>query len=353
MRVASPASPRRVSVVVPVYNGAATIRGCLEALRRQTQPPVEVLIVDNNSTDETVACIERFIDEQAVAGVKLLQEPFRGAAAARNRGVEAAAGDLVCMTDADCEPAPDWIERLAAAFGEDPTIGAVAGNIAGKTPRNVLQLFLCLFTLRGAARGAVFRSITPRAGGFPTANFAVRRALFLELGGFDRRIPIYGEDYDLCGRIYRAGYAIRYTEEALVLHVHRGTLRGMLRQSFGFGKAHALGLRRYYEPRLALVLPGKFCEWRWGRLSAWIDLASAEKKLAALLLLAWWQPLALLLAAAYLAYVERDIRRRMRQIGLRGGRAAGLQCTGLLLLKSAALTLGRWYGSVRYRSVCL
>ncbi|MFQ5790432.1 MAG: hypothetical protein ACE5JI_08160, partial [Acidobacteriota bacterium] len=118
-------------------------------------------------------------------------------------------------------------------------------------------------------------------------------------------------------------------------------------------RAHALGLRSYYQPRLTLEIPGRSFAWKVGKLAAWIDLASADKKLVALLLAAWWYKVLLLLVGAYLVYLERRIRQRMRRLALQGGFLTSLQCVALLVLKSAAMTAGRWYGSFRHRVVCL
>ena len=99
----------RASVIVPVYNGAATLGGCLRALAQQTLPRAwyEVIVVDDGSADESAAIAAR-------EGVCVLRQEHAGAAAARNRGACAARADILLFTDADCEPQQDWIEAMLA-----------------------------------------------------------------------------------------------------------------------------------------------------------------------------------------------------------------------------------------------
>src|SRR5688572_5665963 len=95
-----------VSVIIAVWNSPCQIRQCLAALERQTLPrdQFEILVVDNGSTDDTAAVAH------AVPGVTVIEEARPGSYAARNRGLVAARGEYVAFTDADCLPAPDWLE---------------------------------------------------------------------------------------------------------------------------------------------------------------------------------------------------------------------------------------------------
>ena len=108
------------TVVVPVWRDAAGLPACLDALARQTWPADrrEVIVVDNGGG---VAVAER-------PGVRVLREEEPGSYAARNRGIREARGAVIAFTDADCVPAPDWLERGAAPLS-DPAVGMVAGRI--------------------------------------------------------------------------------------------------------------------------------------------------------------------------------------------------------------------------------
>lgn len=341
---------RRLSVVVPVLNAGRTLPQCLGALARLDPAPAEIILVDNGSTDESLHLARAFA--RGHAGVRVLTEAQRGAAAARNAGIRAATGDAVAFTDADCAPAPNWLQHLREPFA-DPSVGGVAGRVLPAPARGTLELFSALYTLQLPDRPARHVRWTPRTGGFPTANLAVRRDLLAELGGFDASLVIYGEDYDLCARLYARGAAVAYTPEARVSHHHRTTLGAMLRQAFGFGRSHAFLLRRHARHGLWLELPRRTIEWPACPRPAWMDLASADKKLLAMLALALVVPPAAVLPPLYLAWLAVAASRRARQVGARVGVGGALGLGGLLVLKSLAMTAGRWRGSLKYGAVCL
>ena len=108
-----------ISVVIPAYNAERTIGKVLEALRSQQPPPAEIIVVDDGSVDGTGAVARRL-------GAHVVRTEGRGyAGAARNRGWDAATGDIVVFVDADSVPAPDWGAGLARALAQFP--GAIVG----------------------------------------------------------------------------------------------------------------------------------------------------------------------------------------------------------------------------------
>src|SRR4051812_24734378 len=116
------AAPPAVSVVIPARNAEATIRATLDALAaQQADAPFEVIVVDDGSTDGTVAATR-----QAPLDVRVVASRGRGAGAARNAGVAAARAEVIAFTDADCAPDPGWLrEGLTALEGRDLVQGAV------------------------------------------------------------------------------------------------------------------------------------------------------------------------------------------------------------------------------------
>jgi GT2 family glycosyltransferase len=341
-----------VSVVVPVRNGARTLPGTLPALAALEPPPDEIVLVDNASSDDTLERLEAFAAASTRAKVLVVGEARRGASVARNTGARAATGDVLAFTDADCCPRPDWLVELLAPLA-DPTIGAVAGGLASTPPRSAVEAFSSLFTLQSPGPRTRHARWTPWAGGFPTANLAVRRDLFARLGGFDESVAIYGEDYDLCARLYAAGAAIEYVPAAVVEHQHRVALRPMLRQAFGFGRSHAWLMRRHVRRGLWLDLPRRALVREDFPLPVWIDAGSPDKKAAVLVALGIaWAPF-LLLLPLYGVWLWRDVTRRVQARGLSLSGAERWELVGCLLAKAAALTGGRWWGSLRYRRACL
>jgi glycosyltransferase involved in cell wall biosynthesis len=112
----------RVSIVIPVYNEATHLAACLRAISLQTVAPFEVIVVDNNSTDETVAVAERF------TGVRLIKQPRQGVVYARNIGFDAARGEIIGRIDADTIIDPDWVDNIGLIMN-DKSVDAVSGSV--------------------------------------------------------------------------------------------------------------------------------------------------------------------------------------------------------------------------------
>ncbi len=120
----------RVSVVVPLYNKRATIARALESIRRQTFADFEAIVVDDGSTDDGAALAARIGD----ARFRLIHQANAGPGAARNRGIEAAAGEHIAFLDADDEWLPTFLERAVAALERRPQLAAVvSGYVKGPT----------------------------------------------------------------------------------------------------------------------------------------------------------------------------------------------------------------------------
>jgi len=129
----------RVSVVIPVYNEEDDLAACLEALALQSVAPYEVIVVDNNSTDNTVAVALRF------PFVRVLHEPKQGVVHARTTGFDAARGDIIARIDGDTLVPTNWTVSIQKIF-QDDSIDAVSGvalyyNVALAGVFNAIDLF--------------------------------------------------------------------------------------------------------------------------------------------------------------------------------------------------------------------
>ena len=109
----------RASVVVPTYNRAARIGYCLDALRSQdSSVAFEVIVVNDGSTDDTLQIIKKY------QGIRVISQANAGPAAARNRGVQEASGEIVLFTDDDCEPVSNWLQEMLRPFDDPEVVGA-------------------------------------------------------------------------------------------------------------------------------------------------------------------------------------------------------------------------------------
>ncbi len=201
--------PLSFSVVVPTHNRAAWLQRCLAHLLFQTYPHYEVIVVDDGSEDGTPALLRLHFRQ-----VLCLSEPHRGPAAARNRGIAAARGDVVAFTADDCLVPPDWLARLAEGLRNAPEAAGVGGYrvpAAGLTESSAFsryeqwRLAQSYQSLRDARVGG---SETPAGAAH---NVAYRRAVLDEAGGFDERFPYpAGEDEELKHRLCDGGHRLLY-----------------------------------------------------------------------------------------------------------------------------------------------
>ena len=343
----------RFSVIVPFRNAGRTLDACLLGLANQTFASVECIFVNNGSTDESAIIVGRFIQNRAFKRWRLIGESRPGASAARNRGAREALGEWLAFTDADCVADPTWLSDLDSAIRETPEVAAFAGQIRAAPATTSVEKFLGLFTLPPNVSDRIWTDYSLVKGGFPFANFTVLGKTYAGLSGLDESIPIYGEDHDFCARLYAAGHQIRSLTRASIEHIHRAQVRGLFRQSAGFGRSHALLLKRRKPGALLFFAPGLRIIRPKSSFRIWIDLNQADKKTLAILLLGIAWPLLWLLLPAYLLALCANIRRtgHNRNITLSPRETPIL--AGLLLLKSFALGFGRITGSLRHRVCCI
>jgi glycosyltransferase involved in cell wall biosynthesis len=342
-----------ISVVIPVFNAEKTIEACLASLYGQSNKPLEIIIVDNGSTDGTKNIVLDVIHRhREVLPTYYLFEVRKGPSFARNCGASEAKGEIMAFMDADCIADPSWLLCLSDSF-QDREVGAVAGSIIGYNKKTAIDKFHALFTMRALPSSQLFQEFKLISGGFPTANFSIRNALFRSLGGFDEAIPIYAEDYDLCARIYESGAHIYFNKEAMVFHQHRQFLQTTWMQSYGFGTGHAILLKKHFSRMLLIEFPGFHYLSKNFPLRVWIDMGAADKKLIiALILSIIWQPF-LLILLLYFILLYRDIDVRIQNEGFAAGFFEKWCMVFLLIFKSMAMTMGKLKGSFRHGVLCL
>jgi glycosyltransferase involved in cell wall biosynthesis len=223
-----------VSVIVPTYNRNEKIRPCLEALLEQTtRRAYEIIVVDDGSSDATAKIAREY------ARIRVVEQEHAGPAAARNRGAQEAAGDIVLFTDDDCRPERDWIDTMASPF-DDPEIAGVKGTYLTQqrelTARFVQIEYEEKYDCLRKHRFIDF--VDTYSAGF-------RRRVFLEAGGYDTRFPTASvEDQEFSFRLANAGRKMIFLPEARVWHEHVGSPLAYLRKKFKIGYWKALALRK-------------------------------------------------------------------------------------------------------------
>jgi GT2 family glycosyltransferase len=227
----------RVSVVVASYNGAATLKACLESLRNLNYPDYEVILVDDGSTDSTPQLAGQFPNIRSFRHHTNL-----GLSVARNTGIAAATGDIVAFTDADCRADEDWLYYLVADL--------VTGEFAGVGGPNLLPPddSPTAAAVMVSPGGPAHVMLTDReAEHIPGCNMAFRKSALEAIGGFDHIFRRAGDDVDICWRLQQAGFKIGFSPAAFVWHYRRSTLGAYLKQQRGYGEAEALLVRKHPE----------------------------------------------------------------------------------------------------------
>jgi GT2 family glycosyltransferase len=232
-------------VIVPARDAEDEVRRLCDALRAQTAPPesFELIVVDDASTDGTTDVV------RAEPLARLIEAPGKvGPYPARNIAAATARGELLAFTDADCIPAPDWIERGIAAF-DDPSVDLIAGGIRiplGDRPSAVAMV--------DAARHLDQELYFSRGYG-ATANMWVRAEVFAEIGGFNEQI-LSGGDGEFGHRARAAGKRLAYVPDAAVDHPPRESARELVRKGYRIGVGTAQQRLHAEGPLRQNRLPG-------------------------------------------------------------------------------------------------
>jgi glycosyltransferase involved in cell wall biosynthesis len=215
-----------VSFVVPVHQGAGTLAACLEAILAQRHDgPLEVLVVDDGSSDSSLEIVSRYASDPRV---RVLRGAGRGAAAAINRGLDAARHPFIGQIDQDVVLEERWLERLLPALG-DSTVAAAQGVY--RAPASS-PFWIRLASLDLALRYQQHRGV--EVDHVCTGNSLYRLAALRRIGPFDERLG-YGYDNDVSYRLTDAGYRLVRIPEAGSLHHWPSTLGGYLGQQYGQG----------------------------------------------------------------------------------------------------------------------
>lgn len=211
-----------LSVIIPHKNDVARLDLCLGLLAPQLAPADEVFVVDNGSAE--MAPVEAVCRRHRV---QLLCCPTGGSYAARNAGLERAGGDVLVLTDSDCQPAPSFVASFRAWFAGQPPLAIAAGPVTLlPVRRGRFNAWECIDLVYGFPQAEMVR----RSGTAMTANLAVTRDAVARYGAFDARL-YSGGDVEFSRRVSsQVPGGMGWVEEALIFHPTRSTRREHLRR---------------------------------------------------------------------------------------------------------------------------
>jgi glycosyltransferase involved in cell wall biosynthesis len=224
-----------VSIIIPSYNSATTIRSCLESLVTQTYSgDYEIILVDS-SDDETPEIVKKHFPQITMIHLSRKTDPGTG----RNLGVKHSRGNIIAFIDSDCRATPNWLKSIVRAHQTE--ICAVGGPVFnGNSSRDFIGLAGYIAEFREYIPGQK-KGIKPH---LPTCNISYKKDIFLENNGFDGTFYPQ-EDLVFNHLLSEQGLKILYDPEVSVYHMHRSTFRNFTRHQFVIGNINASVLIRY------------------------------------------------------------------------------------------------------------
>jgi glycosyltransferase involved in cell wall biosynthesis len=256
---------KTISAVIPTYNYARFLREAIDSALAQTYAPLEIIVVDDGSIDETPEVLAEYGER-----IRVVRQQNQGVAMARNTGIAAARGEIIAFLDSDDLWEPRKLELQIARFEADPSLGLVhCGVEMFGAGGNTLQVYLG--GLEGWVAGEMLRldrEVIIALG----SSIMVPKRVAEEIGGFDQRLPP-SEDWDFCYRIatrYPIGYVaevlMRYRMHDSGIHLNIAKMeKGMMlafQKAFASPDPAVQSLRKYAYGRLHRILAGCYFQTR-------------------------------------------------------------------------------------------
>jgi len=255
---------KSISVVIPTYNYGRYLREAIDSVLAQTYAPLEVIVVDDGSTDDTPEVLASYGDR-----IHAIRQQNGGVGSARNAGVAAARGEYIAFLDSDDIWLPEKLAKEIALFESDPELGLVHCGIERFDQSGPLSVSLS--GMEGWIAPDLLRldsEVIVAAGSTPM----LPRRVIEEIGGFDTRLPP-SEDWDFCYRVcsrYRVGFVpevlVRYREHGGGIHLNIARMeRGMmsaLEKAFASADPKVQSMKRSTYGRMHRILAGCYFQQR-------------------------------------------------------------------------------------------
>jgi len=261
---------KKVSIVIPTYNRAASMERLLKALTAQTFPPseFEVVVSIDGSEDGTREMVENF---DAPFTIRSVWQPNSGRVKACNAGIENASGEILIILDDDMEPHPGFIEAhyLSHSSGERLGVIGAAPIHVDDSSTFATRHIASEFNLRQKKMAA--HDYKFRIWDFYGGTFSIRRKTLLEVGLFDESFKTYGyEDMELVRRLVKSGVKIIFNPEAVCTQYYDENLEGLLKKTVYSGERVVLLVSIHPELFSELKLReynSQGWKWRWLRFT--------------------------------------------------------------------------------------
>jgi glycosyltransferase involved in cell wall biosynthesis len=233
----------KLSVIIPVYNGARFISSCFDALSRQScNSGVEVLLVDNASSDSTMTLASAYYEK--IPALRILSETStQSSYAARNLGIKNAKGEFLAFTDIDCRPDEDWFDNCLALAGSSDARTIVSGEVRLFPEKQRFNLFE-LYDRYSSLRQEVYSEKNYGA----TANLLVPAEVFKAVGDF--QVVESGGDQEFCRRAVRNGVLFKYKPTMRVFHPARSAYGDLIAKAKRVGRGFSQNIDNLYPDRL-------------------------------------------------------------------------------------------------------
>lgn len=232
----------KISICILTHNSGHTIKECLESIQKIDYPNFEIIIIDDNSQDET----KKIVKETRKIGAKLIEiNKKTKIGKLRNIAVQNSSGEFIAFTDSDCAVEKNWLKELLKGFSSKEIAGVGGSNL---TPNNNSKFqkavgeFYEFFSFLGADYVKNSQNITETRHN-PSCNAMYKKNILLELNGFNESIES-NEDPELDARIRKKGYKLMFNPKAIVFHHRKKNLSQFFAQAQWFGKGRIQAIKK-------------------------------------------------------------------------------------------------------------
>lgn len=258
------------SIVIVNYNGKNVLSNCIQSILKNNYPDFEIIIVDNNSSDDSVKYVtkkySKFLNKIKII---VLNKNY-GPAFARNEGVNSSKGKIIAFLDNDTEVDKNWLKASKIEFDNDPKIGCIQSKLLLLDEKNKFDYagdYLNQYGLlshRSTYKDIDHGQFNQKAIIFSakSAGMFIKKSVFKLIGGFDTDYFIYVEETDLCWRSWLQGYKTFYCPNSVVYHGFGGSFK-LLKSNFAIYNLRFHGTKNYIltmiknlsTPKLLKILP--------------------------------------------------------------------------------------------------